>query len=62
MKVLKFGGTSVNSAGRIKSVIAIVKSSARKEGVVCVVSAFGSVTEKLIAMSKVAASGQQSYF
>ncbi len=62
MKVLKFGGTSVNSAGRIKSVIAIVKSSARKDGVVCVVSAFGSVTEKLIAMSKVAASGQQSYF
>ncbi len=62
MKVLKFGGSSVASAGRIEGVIKILESY-KKRGdrfaVVC--SALGGITDVLIAMSTKAASADESY-
>ncbi|MDW7695539.1 bifunctional aspartate kinase/homoserine dehydrogenase I [Flammeovirgaceae bacterium SG7u.111] len=61
MKVLKFGGTSVGSPEIIKQVIKIVKPATLKEKVVVVVSAFGGVTDQLIAISRQAAEGDATY-
>ena len=56
MKILKFGGSSVATPERIKSVIAIVrKQLEQKEAVSVVVSAFGGVTDELIKAGKAAA-------
>lgn len=60
MKVLKFGGTSVANAERILAVLQIVKEKADDQLVVTV-SAFGGVTNDLIAMSEAAASGDTLY-
>jgi aspartokinase/homoserine dehydrogenase 1 len=60
MKVLKFGGSSVATPARIKSVIDIIKPYV--EGDVAVVfSAFGGVTDELIAISKLALDGDMQY-
>jgi len=48
MKVLKFGGTSVGSAKNINNVINILKSYVEKDSVICVVSAVGGITDKLL--------------
>ncbi|MBI4862353.1 MAG: bifunctional aspartate kinase/homoserine dehydrogenase I [Candidatus Riflebacteria bacterium] len=62
MRVMKFGGSSVGTAERIQQVIRIVQGrAATVESVVVVVSAFGGVTDGLIAMSQRAASGDRSY-
>lgn len=55
MKVMKFGGTSVGSAQRIKSVAKIVVDYFQKNGkVVVVVSAMSGVTDRLLACAKMA--------
>ncbi len=59
MKVLKFGGTSVGSVESIMSLKKIVES--QKEQLIVVVSALGGITDKLIATSKLAANGDESY-
>ncbi|MDR0657356.1 MAG: bifunctional aspartate kinase/homoserine dehydrogenase I [Mediterranea sp.] len=59
MKVMKFGGTSVGSAGSVLSVKKIVESV--KEPVIVVVSALGGITDKLIDTSKMAAAGNPDY-
>ncbi len=60
MKVLKFGGSSVASPARIRSVIEIIKPYL--EGKVAVVfSAFGGVTDELIEISKLALAGDDQY-
>ena len=62
MRVLKFGGSSVGSCERIENVLQIVCEAQRDRGpVAVVVSAFGGVTDELIAISKTAASGDQGY-
>ncbi|MDP1994864.1 MAG: aspartate kinase, partial [Ignavibacteria bacterium] len=62
MKILKFGGSSVASAERIKNVIGIVKASLKKEKNIAVVfSAYQTVTDKLIAASHLAAKGNPIY-
>ncbi len=62
MKVLKFGGSSVANAERIDRVARIVQSYVnRGEKVAVVVSAMGGVTDTLIQMSRVAASGNSDY-
>lgn len=62
MKVLKFGGSSVASPERIKSVIEIVKPYLDKgELKALVVSAFGGVTDLLIQASAAALSGKDEY-
>lgn len=62
MKVMKFGGSSVSSAERIRSVIEIVKAQVeRSPRVAVVVSALGGVTDVLIHMGREAASGHTKY-
>lgn len=56
---MKFGGTSVGSAGSVLSVKKIVESV--KEPVIVVVSALGGITDKLIDTSKMAAAGNPDY-
>ncbi|HEY3430411.1 MAG TPA: bifunctional aspartate kinase/homoserine dehydrogenase I, partial [Cyclobacteriaceae bacterium] len=60
MKILKFGGSSVATPERIKSVIEIVKPYLKEE-VALVFSAFGGVTDQLIQLSKLAVEGSQEY-
>ncbi|GLR18913.1 bifunctional aspartate kinase/homoserine dehydrogenase I [Portibacter lacus] len=59
MKVLKFGGSSVKDADRIKLVIDILKN--QKEKYTVVFSALGGVTDMLISMSESAAEGNSDY-
>jgi len=60
MKVLKFGGSSVATADRIKSVIEIVKGYNPAE-IAVVFSAFGGVTDQLIHISELAWKGDIAY-
>ncbi|HTY37673.1 MAG TPA: bifunctional aspartate kinase/homoserine dehydrogenase I [Bacteroidota bacterium] len=61
MKVLKFGGSSVADAKRIRSVAHIVLAAARKERVVVVVSAFQGVTNMLLQCARSAEKGDLAY-
>ncbi|KKU77496.1 MAG: Bifunctional protein: aspartokinase I, homoserine dehydrogenase [Parcubacteria group bacterium GW2011_GWA2_47_8b] len=49
-KILKFGGSSVGSAERIKGVCKIIAGAAKKDRIVAVVSAMQGVTDKLLAL------------
>ena len=59
MKVMKFGGTSVGSVESILSLKRIVE--AEKEPVIVVVSALGGITDKLLATSQMALSGDEQW-
>jgi aspartokinase/homoserine dehydrogenase 1 len=59
MKVLKFGGSSVKNADRIKQVIEILKS--QQSSYTVVFSALGGVTDMLIEMSERASTGKDDY-
>ncbi|MDC7126028.1 MAG: aspartate kinase [Spirochaetales bacterium] len=61
MKTMKFGGSSVKDAERIKNVVTIVKESAEKEQVAVVLSAMKGITDALINCANLAASGDESY-
>lgn len=61
MQVLKFGGTSVGTAANINSVIDILKSYAEKDQVICIVSAVGGITDKLLNVGSLAQTGDDSY-
>ena len=61
MNVLKFGGTSVGSAENIKKVIQILDSYSKKESVICVVSAVGGITDKLLRAGEFAQQKNESY-
>ena len=58
MIVMKFGGTSVESAAAIERVASIVKARARLHPIV-VVSAMGKTTNKLLAISQAAIAGKR---
>jgi len=61
MKILKFGGSSVGSPERVKSVIEIVKSKL-EEGIAGVVfSAYSGVTDTLIKTGQLAVQRDKSY-
>lgn len=60
MKVLKFGGSSVATPERIKSVLSIIKTYP-PDSVAVVFSAFGGVTDQLILLSKMALDGDLKY-
>jgi bifunctional aspartokinase / homoserine dehydrogenase 1 len=60
MKIMKFGGSSVASADRIRSVVDVIQSQG-DEPLVVVCSALGGVTDKLIEASELAASGDDQY-
>ena len=61
MKVIKFGGTSVQNAANINKAKAIIKAKASDDKVLVVVSAFGGITNKLIEVSNCAAKGDSTY-
>ena len=61
MKVLKFGGTSVGSVKNISQVINILDNYSKDTPVVCIVSAVGGITDKLIEAAKLALRKDKSY-
>ncbi len=61
MKVLKFGGSSVASPERIKSVINILRPYVEEEKITVVFSAFGGVTDTLIQLSNQALTADVAY-
>jgi bifunctional aspartokinase / homoserine dehydrogenase 1 len=61
MKVLKFGGTSVGSTKNINKVISILNNYAENDSIICVVSAVGGITDKLIAVGELALAKNESF-
>ena len=61
LKVLKFGGTSVATPDRIKTVGRILLAQAKANRVVAVVSAFGGVTNQLLESARQAERGGSGY-
>lgn len=61
MKVLKFGGSSVGSAGNIEKVVEIVKSAIENNSCVVVLSAMQGTTDALIEIGKLAEQGNESF-
>ncbi len=60
IQVMKFGGTSVGDAGRIRSAAAIAAEASKHQAVVVVVSAMSGVTNTLIAAAGRAATGDEA--
>ena len=62
-KVLKFGGSSVGTPDRIRTVIDIIRKNQSEDPspIMVVCSAFGGVTDQLIRMSQLAVSADESY-
>ena len=56
--VMKFGGTSVGSAERIRQAARIVEQHARQDKIVVVVSALSKVTDKIVEVLNAARAGQ----
>ncbi len=61
MKVLKFGGTSVGSAKNINQVIQILDRYSKQSKIICVVSAIGGITDKLLEAGHLAKSKNVGY-
>ena len=59
MKVLKFGGSSVQTAERIKKIIEIVREEKSTRAVIC--SALGGITDQLIQTGQLAANQDPIY-
>ena len=57
--IMKFGGTSVGDATRIRKVVEIVRDAARDSEVVVVVSAMGGVTNRLVEAAKQSEAGNR---
>ena len=60
IQVMKFGGTSVGDASRIRSAAGIAAEAAKQRSVVVVVSAMSGVTNTLIAAAGKSASGDEA--
>ncbi len=61
MLVLKFGGTSVGSAKNINNVISILEKKSKQNKIICVVSAIGGVTDKLLKAGTLAQNKNETY-
>lgn len=61
MNVLKFGGTSVGSVKNINSVISILEKYSKEGDVICVVSAIGGITDKLLKTGALAQNKDKGY-
>lgn len=61
MQVLKFGGTSVGSSKNINKVISILEDYAKHSKVICVVSAIGGITDKLLKAGQLATEKNKNY-
>jgi aspartokinase/homoserine dehydrogenase 1 len=60
-KVLKFGGSSVAGADRIRTVASIVLEAAKKDRIVVVVSAFQGITNQLLECALSAETGDKAF-
>lgn len=61
MRVLKFGGSSLASANRIRDIAEMVLNEARRDRLVVVVSAFQGVTNQLLECARLAEKGDGRY-
>ena len=62
MKILKFGGSSIRDAERIKNVINIVKNELKEDNIAGIVfSAFQGITDELLNISRMAAERNDLY-
>lgn len=61
MRVLKFGGSSVATAERVKTVTDVILNAVKEEPVLVVVSAFQGISNKLLNCARLAAAGDQEY-
>jgi len=61
MRVMKFGGSSIATPERLKSVLGLIETSSRETETIAVVSAFGGVTDQLIGMIQQAGNGDDAY-
>ncbi|MDX9799896.1 MAG: aspartate kinase [Spirochaetia bacterium] len=61
VKVMKFGGTSVQDAGKIRQICSIIKNESRNAKTAVVFSAMSGITDLLIESSKTAAAGSNRY-
>ena len=61
LHVLKFGGTSLGNSDRVREVASIIAAQSEKGPTIAVVSAFGHVTDELVAASELAKAGDQRY-
>lgn len=61
MDVLKFGGSSVGSSKRINQVVDILDQYSKKGNVICVVSAVGGITDKLLKAGQLALEKNETY-
>ena len=58
LRIVKFGGTSVGDAPRIRKVVEIVRGAAHASDLVVVVSAMSGVTNKLVEAAAQSGSGE----
>ena len=61
MKVMKFGGSSIGNAERIRSVLAVVAAECEKQRVCLVFSAMKGVTDLLLSAADAASAGDDDY-
>ena len=61
LHVLKFGGTSLGNSDRVREVASIIAAQSEKGPTIAVVSAFGHVTDELVAASDLAKAGDKRY-
>ena len=61
MRILKFGGSSLATPGRVRDVARIVLDQVRQELVIVVVSAFQGITNQLIDAAQLAERGARGY-
>ena len=61
MKVMKFGGSSVADADRIRVVAGLVREAARSGRIVVVLSALQGITDLLVAAARAAESGSGDF-
>ena len=61
LHVLKFGGTSLGDSDRVREVASIIAAQSEKGPTIAVVSAFGQVTDNLVAASELAKAGDKRY-
>ncbi len=61
MKVLKFGGTSIENGGRIRNILDIIRNAMQDTPVIVVVSAIRKVTDLLLDAGVMAGKGDTGY-
>lgn len=61
MKIFKFGGSSLGSAGRIRNVSSIIQNALERDRLLVVISAMAGVTDRLLEAARRACGGDTGY-